>query len=876
MADCRNDCRAPIAFPRTIDNRPSLPRIGYRIGTYSDFREALFHALDRQPELAAWTYRGADDPGVALLESGSIIGDILTFYQEIYANELYLITATLPTSISELVRLIGYRLSPGVGGRGVFAFEVTGDSAVTIPAGFPVTADVTGLDEPADFETVEELVAWPALSKFPLYRRYSTPPIASSTVSFTAATAQLAAAGVVIEKGDRLMLADSATAPASYQVAIVDRVETHFEQTEITIKGAWLGASATSIVAFKLGRDFRHFGYNAPPTETVVSAGVAKQVDVDFTRFVAEPFLFGLFGFGDAVASSTAADFSLDSQVDDLGPGARLIVIAQVERSVDFFSIGTTITAALFGPTGYSVFAVRQVVSAKNGTKTVGSLTGGTTIVRLGQHIASGSGDYSDLRNIQFHEVAGGPFTVTGVRTPLPAALSGGVTELHFFGNGKDYEALDGRLLQFVRREPKPGEEPAFEETTASITASAVGDPALETLRPLSLSPALQTLAVTEFPLSFPADKPPVLVRANLAIATQGKSEKPVALGNGDGRATFQTFAVPKAPLTYLVSSSAAPPEVPQLKVTVDDIEWKQTASFIGRGPKDQVYVVREDSAGQSYVQFGDGDTGARTSSGVGNVVITYRTGVAAFGPLKPGASADAGARLTGLDAVALLDRITGGAKAEDPQKSRVAAPGTIQSLGRLVSIRDFETETLGIPGVSAASAAWAVVDDVPAIVVTVLMETGRAAELSTVTNLLQAYNACRGPQRHAIVVRPGVRRYVYVDVAVALAPGYTAEKVFPVISAALDELFSIPTRGFGEAEYRLRIEGVVQNVAGVAWNDVTGLGDLAVADDPKTLVLPTAPRSRTRTISCGSDTILALAAAHRSIAEVAAPVKVC
>lgn len=881
MADCRNDCRAPIAFPRAIANRPGLPRIGYRIGTYADFREALFHALNQNPVLAPWTYRGADDPGIALLEGAAIVGDILTFYQEVYANELYLTTAMLPRSITELVRLIGYRPSPGVGGRGIFAFEVSGDKPITIPARFPLTADVTGLEEAADFETVEQIVARPALSKFPLYRPSTTPAIASGTATFAANAAQLAAAGITLEKGNRLMLASSATAPSSYQIAVIDRVETRLDRLEITIKGAWLGSSATSITAFKLGRDFRHFGYNAPPKETVVSGGTASQVDVDFTRTVGDDSILGFLGGGGAMLSlkaSTGATFPLDSQVDDLGPGATLILIAEVEPGFGFAFGGSYVSLgyggfSAFGASIETVFAVRQVTSVRNGTETRGAMTGGSTIVRLNQRLSSGIGDYADIRRIQIHEVAGAPFALTGPRTPLGAAP---VTTLDFFGNGDDYAALDGRRLQFVRREPKPGEEPAFEETTAAISTGAIGNRAIDTLRPLSLSPALQEFSSVEFPLTFPPDEPPVLVHGNLAVATQGKTEKPVALGNGDARTTFQTFAIPKAPLTYLVANSATPPEVPQLTVTVDGIEWTRVASFIGRGPKDQVYVVREDSTGTSYVQFGDGETGARTSSGIGNIVITYRTGVAAFGPLKPGAAADAGERLTGLDGVALLDEITGGAAAEDREKSRVAAPGTIQSLGRLVSLRDFETETLGIPGVSAASAAWAVVDDVPTIAVTVLMETGRASELAAVTQLLNTYNACRGPQRHPIVVRPGVRRYVYVDFAVALASGYSAEKVFPKISAVLAALFSVPQRSFGESEYRLRLEGVVQGVPGVAWNEVTGFGDLGVADDPATLSLPAPPRALAAIVSSDSDTILALVPAHVSLSEVSAPVKVC
>ena len=62
--DCRNDCVEPLRFPRLIDNRASLSHIGYRIGTYSDIWEYLRRNLDKTAELAKWTHRGADDPGL--------------------------------------------------------------------------------------------------------------------------------------------------------------------------------------------------------------------------------------------------------------------------------------------------------------------------------------------------------------------------------------------------------------------------------------------------------------------------------------------------------------------------------------------------------------------------------------------------------------------------------------------------------------------------------------------------------------------------------------------------------------------------------------------------------------------------------------------
>src|SRR6185436_19377524 len=125
-----------------------------------------------------------DDPAIALLEGAAILGDILTFYQEVYANEAYLRTAKWRDSVNDLVRLPGYRLSPALGGNATFAFEIKKDEAVTVPAGFPVKATLEELEKPADFETTETITAYPWLSRFNLFRPLAQPVITYSTTEF--------------------------------------------------------------------------------------------------------------------------------------------------------------------------------------------------------------------------------------------------------------------------------------------------------------------------------------------------------------------------------------------------------------------------------------------------------------------------------------------------------------------------------------------------------------------------------------------------------------------------------------------------------------------------------------------------------------------
>ena len=195
LMSCENFCTTPPVFPAPIHNRPGLPRIAYRIGDYASIRAALMDGLSAHPVLRAWTHRLPDDPGIALLEGAAVLGDILTLYQEVYANEAYLRTAQWRESVDGLVRLLGYRLAPGLGGCGTFAFEVRGDAPVVIPEGFPVKAQLKATGDSAEFETTEALTAYPALDDFHLYRPQVSEDIDTGTRSFSVETTALTAPG---------------------------------------------------------------------------------------------------------------------------------------------------------------------------------------------------------------------------------------------------------------------------------------------------------------------------------------------------------------------------------------------------------------------------------------------------------------------------------------------------------------------------------------------------------------------------------------------------------------------------------------------------------------------------------------------------------
>jgi hypothetical protein len=830
--DCRNDCVEPFQFPKEIYNRPGLPRIGYRIGTYSDFYQEILRSLNADDTLRAWTHREPDDPGIALLGGASVLGDILTFYQELYANEAYLRTARWRESVADLVRLLGYRLSPGIGGRATFAFEVGGEEPVRIPAGFPVKAELEGSEQPADFETVEETVAYPRLSTFNLYRRLEQSKIEQNTTEFYISSPDQFARPLDLEEGDRLLIGDpypqaNPTRLLNGEIVIVDSVRELHGVKLFRIKGALKRTGSTSEIAgYKLGRSFGHFGHNAPPQViSINSGGNADPSDTPYVR----PLNGDLDNANVAPKPLPRTYFPLDEEVEDLALGTTLIC-------------QTTLRTSKSSPASATFVLIRKIQDLRQLSCRWGHITGNSTMVILNSEltitmdymivpdsgltaITDNTYDWLDIREIQFHEALS-PLLRLRAGVQETATVKG--KELYFYGTEAEVQSLNERRLLFA----KPGED----SFTATV-ASAQTLPERPLLGQVVLDRDVQYA-------DFPNDEPTVAVYGNLVDATQGKTEREAVLGNGDGRQAFQTFKVPKAPLTYHNSVGEAPPEVPELRIYVQDFLWRRVPSFFGHEPGEEIYVVREDAGGESWVQFGDGKTGKRLPSGLGNVVARYRTGAGAHGGIKSETTVQAGDRLDRLDGIGLPGVVSGGSEPESGENAREAAPGKIQSLDRFVSLRDFESETLAIAGVSKALAAWGLHDNVPAVELTVLMEAGREKEFEQIRKIVADYNRCRGPQRFPVNVVQGSLEYVCVGADVALDPTYRWEVVKREIKEALGlagevgiegsrGLFGIANRNFGQDEYANRVAATIQNVDGVLWTRVTGLASLGDETPP-------------------------------------------
>ena len=189
---------------------------------------------------------------------------------------------------------------------------------------------------------------------------------------------------------------------------------------------------------------------------------------------------------------------------------------------------------------------------------------------------------------------------------------------------------------------------------------------------------------------------------ANLALVRHGTTAH-AALGSGDATQAGQRFVIPDAPIAYDVDATGS--LVPTLAVSVDGLSWAEAPSLYGVGAA-EVFVVGLDADGGQTVEFGDGEQGARLSTGRHSVTSTYRVGGGTAGEVESSAISSLLGSVRGVKKVEGAGPTSGGADQDDERDLRELAPGRARTFGRAVSIEDLVDLSRGYPGVTHA-AAW-------------------------------------------------------------------------------------------------------------------------------------------------------------------------
>jgi predicted phage baseplate assembly protein len=257
--------------------------------------------------------------------------------------------------------------------------------------------------------------------------------------------------------------------------------------------------------------------------------------------------------------------------------------------------------------------------------------------------------------------------------------------------------------------------------------------------------------------------------------------------------------------------------------VRVNGLLWQEVSHLFDRGPKEHIYVTRSDESGKIIVQFGNGQIGARLPSGRDNVQASYRKGIGLAGFVKAGQIANLMTRSLGVKGVV---NPLPSAGAEDPEAledARRNAPLNVMTLGKIVSLQDYEDFARAFAGVAKALATWTWNGERRVVLLTVAGPKGSAIESDLHDKLLEAMRSSGDP-RIPINVKSYSKASFRMKAEVKVDQAYQTEIVLAEVKSVLRDRFSFEAREFGQPVTYDEVMATMQEVPGVIAVNVKAL----------------------------------------------------
>lgn len=846
-------CCEPAAAPTPvlITNRPGLSAVAYRVGTFASFREAMIEAIAREPALVGLTTRQSDDTAITLLELWAAIGDVLTFYQERIANEAFLRTAVHRDSVLRLVRLLDYHLRPGLAATTRLAFTVDDGATVRVPVGLRVMSTPGQDEKPQTFEAVEEITADARINRVPILPQ----PIAINPFEQGRQTAFLTSdnqgwqAAKNLNPADKVVFFGGSGAVPSGGVSsghtygevlgwgVPPRVSAQPMQwgpqpnvsvslgfwesisepvftlslgtpvdpnapeekeiKEIRIEGdrflvVWTApivkdvwAPDTEARVFK--RTMKVFGYNAPPTYTTVTRGPTN-----------------IWGTANVDYTLNGTELPLDSVYKDLAVGDELLIYErnQPPLVVTITGLSEAEKVLLPEPPANSLADQRfraTVTVATVSTSLSFNRRDVTVYLLKGAPIPFWTGDFPSL--------------ITAGRVYVPAVKLDSTAETLEIGRTiSGRELKSGFAIQLD--EIDLGRMVLLEDHTrlpvlAEITARSVEK--VQNQDFLVIEVESQSVIALETRTA--------VMLGNVAVATHGETVRDEILGDSDATVPFQRFALRKKPLTYVPSSLTVRGES-TLQVLINRVKWDEVDSLYAQPAAARVFTARQADDGTTIIQFGDGITGARLPSGRGSVVAQYRNGIGLAGRLKADQLNILLDRPVGLKSATNPAATEGGADPETMDQAREAAPTTVKTFGRAISLLDFESLVIASGEVAKAKATWVWRGLEKGVHLTVAGQEGGTFSPESLDRIHSALTLQRDPNR-VLLIDNFCRVPIVVEANLQVDDRFVRDDVVEAARLALLDHFSFERVGFAQAIHLSDIYRVIQDVAGVVFVDI-------------------------------------------------------
>jgi Baseplate J-like protein len=752
-----------------VTNLPGLSQIAYRATDFAQIREALLQPINGESSLYGW-HPATGDLGLQILEWWAYLGDILTFYNERFANEAYLRTVTMPQNLAGLVDLIGYQPRPAVAATGQLAAVRSAshpNEPLVIPQGMALASSATA-GVPAQKFVVSSQQTFPAPAQVQVMPNPS-PALVNENSRNGPVSVMLQGKSSGLNSGDFVLLVESGWAGG----------EDGWCWTTIDSLSQIVDANTNSIntlVAFDQSAVWGSSAKStfAPTESTQFELMKPSQSTTVWTRTV--PVGYQVF------EPATEPRVHLNDVVRSLLPGQLLLFDGlAAQHSV---SSALTFTASCQEETWYlpspgepssqsltvSLGGGNSPPSATESSTTSISIVYPHTAVTVATPDTSAITAYSKLNAVPPLRFG---FRSVGTVVPTPNAQ---ISTLPI-----DVAAPDSYLA------PSTAQTAMLVDSTGAGTlvgVSASSNP-VPAGTPWTVGLTLNPVGTSTQTLSTPLQAPFNLY-FDLIPVTRGTLVASETLGNGDATQVNQSFTLQNGPLTYL-SEGAGVQAV--LTVYVNGLEWTQAGSFYKQSPVATVYVVSLDSQGNATITFGDGVNGNRLPTGIGNVTASYSYGA--------GAASPPAGRLTtilqpqpNLAAVQNPIAVSGGADAQPAADVKENAPASVFTFGRAVSALDYQVIAAQSAGVSQAQGIWSFDNKTQRTTVTIYVAGTDSSPASSAAAQTAAQAALAGSEdpNRPVTVLAASPILLQISATLIVADNYVLSDVFADAIAVLTD----------------------------------------------------------------------------------------
>jgi hypothetical protein len=808
--------------PASIENRPGLSAIKYRVGTHRRFKSSMFTRLAAENALYNLTTRSDDDLAIGLLDAWATVADVLTFYQERIANEGFLRTAKERRSILELARSIGYELRPGVAASTFLAFTLEDAPGLIEKTIIEEGTKVQSLPAqqgqmPQIFETIETIEAMQELNE--LKPRLTCPQIIderTETIYFEGINTQLKPGdGLLVEKiilnfftvHIFFKIVSVKTEPALSRT-YVDVILIPSESTKTTTATLSI-PTKTSVYAFRVKTGL--FGHNAPKFKTLPDDLQNKLGDWDADSFkdpetgspippapipinmrplVPPEHVNWSREYYDGPKSDGKLIY-LDNTYPKILPDSWVVLLTLEPRRVDDKDITIQYWKA------YGIEKTREETLSEFllSAKVTGLTLKAQNVDEISKMILRKTTCYAQSE------------VLTLVEQPYEKPIERNTVTLDRKVNG----LKKGQLISITGETmDTSGEETGLTKSEIAVVSQIKWIDEFST----------QISFVQNLEYRYKRDT--VVLNANVAKATHGETKQEI-LGSGDPSQLQQQIILKQKPLTF-ISAPTNSGSKSTLEVRVNDILWKEVRFLYNLKADDNTYVVRIENDGQARIIFGDGIRGARPPAGLENITAKYRIGIGTSGILDEGQLSLLMSKPLGVKSVTNPIVTSGAEDSENLENARQNAPLTVLTMERIVSLMDFENFARAFAGIGKAMGIWIWDGEKRRVHLTVASSTGPNHQIEPNSelyqNLVKAIDKAKDPVTY-FQLDSFSQLSFNLEAKILVSKDREPERVLVAVKNALNEKFSFESRQFGQPVSLSEVKVIIQHVEGVLAVDV-------------------------------------------------------